>query len=179
MIEQLLDFAQVRQGRGIRLQLEPSDLGDITRQVLQELGDANPRANIVVSSSGRLGGHWDADRLGQVVSNLVGNAVQHGTSGGAIHVELDGTRSELVRLRVANLGAISEEAMPTLFDPFKRTTSTRGGERGLGLGLFIAREIVLAHGGDVAVRTTDNSTTFEATLPRQARPTQTEMLTPP
>ena len=181
MIEQLLDFAQVRQGRGIRLQLAPSDLGDIARQVVQELGDANPQARIEVSSSGSLGGRWDPDRLGQVVSNLVGNSVQHGTAQRPITVELDGTGSELVRLRVGNHGAISGEAMPTLFEPFKRTTTTtiKGGDRGLGLGLFIAREIVRAHGGELAVRTVDGTTIFETTLPREARPIETEVLTPP
>lgn len=179
MIEQLLDFAQIRQGRGIRLQLAPTDLGAITRQVLQELGDANPQAKIDVSSSGGLGGRWDADRLGQVVSNIVGNAVQHGTAGAAISVELEGTTPEQVRLRVANHGVISDEAMPMLFDPFKHAGTTKGGERGIGLGLFIAREIVRAHGGDLAVRTGDGTTIFETTLPREARPIETEVLTPP
>lgn len=179
MIEQLLDFAQLRQGHGIRLQLTPSDLGAITQQVLQELGDANPQAAIGLSSSGRLSGRWDPDRLGQVVSNLVGNAVQHGTAGSPITVDLDGTGPELVRLSVANRGAIADEAIPTLFDPFKVSTSTKGGDRGLGLGLFIAREIVRAHGGDLAVRTTDDTTLFETTLPREARPIETEVLTPP
>ena len=150
---------------------------------MQKLGDANPQARIDVSSSGILGGRWDPDRLGQVVSNLVGNAVQHGTAGSPITIELDGTRPELVRLSVANLGAIPGEAMPTLFEPFKRTTkrttTTKGGDRGLGLGLFIAREIVRAHGGDLAVRTIDGATVFETTLPREARPIETEVLTPP
>lgn len=179
MIEQLLDFAQVRQGRGIRLQLARSDLGDIAGQVLQELGDAHPQVRIEVSRSGSLGGRWDLDRLGQVVSNLVGNAVQHGTAGNPITVELDGTRPDLVRLSVANRGAISGEAVPTLFDPFKRAAMTRAGDRGLGLGLFIAREIVRAHGGDLALRTVDGTTIFETTLPREARPVATEVLTPP
>lgn len=177
MIEQLLDFAQVRQGGGIRLHPVPVDLGDIARQVLRELSDTSPQARIDVSSSGRLGGRWDPDRLAQVVSNLVGNAVQHGTAGSPIKVVLDGTRPELVRLSVQNLGAINEEAMPTLFDPFKRASAVKAGDRGLGLGLFIAREIVRAHSGDVAVHSASDATTFEATLPREARPIETSMLT--
>lgn len=172
MIEQLLDFAQVRQGRGFRLELARCDLSGIARQVSQELGDVHPRAAIEITSSGTLAGSWDPDRLAQVVSNLVGNAVQHGTPGSPVSVELDGTQPECVCLRVTNLGTIPAESMPTLFDPFKQTNSNRGGDRGLGLGLFIAREIVRAHGGDLAVDTRDRTTTFEMTLPREARPNE-------
>ena len=179
MIEQLLDFAQVRQGRGIPLNPAPSDLGEIARQILQELGDANPKARIEVSSAGSLSGRWDPDRLGQVVSNLVGNSVQHGTPGSPIHVELDGTRPDLVRLSVANRGTISGEAMPTLFDPFKGSSTSKSSSSGLGLGLFIAREIVRAHGGELAVRTVDDSTIFETTLPREARPVETKVMSAP
>ncbi len=179
MVDQLLDLAQVRKGRGLRLQPTASDLGDIVRQVSQELGDANPRARIDVSSTGRLSGRWDPDRLGQVVSNLVGNAVQHGTPESPITLELDGGRRDSVRLRVTNHGAIPDEAMPTLFEPFKPTAKRRSGDRGLGLGLFIAREVVRAHGGDVAVRAVDGTTTFEVVLPRQARPIETDVLAPP
>lgn len=178
MIEQLLDFAQVRQGRGIRLQPAPCDLDAIARQVLQELGDANPQAEIEASNCGRMDGQWDPDRLGQVVSNLVGNAVQHGTLGSPIKVELDGTLPDFVRFSVANGGQIPVEALPTLFDPFKRANAIHATHRGLGLGLYIAREIVRAHGGDLAVRTEESGTIFETTLPRKARPTETDVLTP-
>lgn len=178
MIEQLLDFAQARQGGGIRLQPVFVNLDDITRQVVQELGYANPQARIDTASSGRLEGCWDPDRLGQVVSNLVGNAVQHGTAGSPVTVQMDGTAQPIVRLSVTNLGAILPEAMPTLFEPFKRTAVTPGNERGLGLGLFIAREIVRAHGGELTVCTIDGTTCFEAALPRELCPTQTQVLTP-
>jgi signal transduction histidine kinase len=177
MIEQLLDFGRIRQGRGIRLRLALTDLGEISRHVLDELGDANPQARIDVVSSGDLGGHWDPDRLGQVVSNLVGNAVQHGIPGKPITVELDGSSPELVRLRVANLGTISAEEVPTLFEPFKRTAAAKAGDKGLGLGLFIAREIVRAHGGALALRAASQTTIFEATLPRDAHPVHTDVLT--
>jgi signal transduction histidine kinase len=170
MIEQLLDFAKARQGGGIRLQPVPTSLNDITRQVVQELGDSNPLARIELMSSGSPWGRWDPDRLGQVVSNLVGNAVQHGTAGSPISVRLDGTAPAMVRLNVENLGVIPLEAIPTLFEPFKRTPVTQGNERGLGLGLFIAREIVRAHGGDLVVLTSEGATILEATLPREACP---------
>lgn len=178
MIEQLLDFARVRQGRGIRLQVSLADLGDLVHQVLAELGDANPHARLAVSSSGDLAGHWDPDRLYQVVSNLVGNAIQHGTEGNPISVGLDGARSAVVRLWVENAGTIPAEALPTLFDPFERAETSKTRDKGLGLGLFIAREIVRAHAGDVDVRSESGTTRFDVTLPREARPAATKLSIP-
>jgi signal transduction histidine kinase len=179
MIEQLLDFARARQHGGMALELEPANLDAIARQIVQELEDSHPSTTIELVESGGLSGTWDPDRLARVVSNLVGNAVKHGTQGKSITVELDGTDPAVVRLRVSNAGAISADCIPTLFEPFKRTAPARTGERGLGLGLFIAREIVQAHGGDIAVRTHGGETTvFEVTLPREARPRDIAVLAP-
>lgn len=167
MIDQLLDFAHFRQGGGIVLRPGTCDLGGIVAQIVQELGDAHPGARLDVSTAGDLGGRWDPDRIGQVVSNLVGNSVQHGTAGIPVAVELDGTACDAVRLTVANHGQIPGEALPTLFDPFKRTTRNNG-DKGLGLGLYIARELVHAHGGTLELRTVGGMTLFEMTLPREA-----------
>jgi signal transduction histidine kinase len=174
MIEQLLDYARVRQGRGIPLQPRATDLGEICRPVVQEIEDAHPQASLVVRAAGDLAGVWDPDRLAQVVSNLVGNAVQHGTPGCPVAIELDGANATLVRLRVHNAGSIPADAVPTLFEAFKRAAlpaAEQTGRSGLGLGLFIAREIVRAHGGNLGVRSSDaDGTTFEVTLPRQSPP---------
>lgn len=179
MIDQLLDFARVRQGRGIRLQAVATDVGEVTRQVLQELVDANPEARIEPSYAGNLAGTFDPDRLAQVVSNLAGNAVRHGTPGKPVTVESDGTEGGVVRLRVSNHGAIPSEAISALFEPFKHPAQTRSAEEGLGLGLYIAREIVRAHGGDIGVRVTQAGVTiFEASIPREARPVESAVLSP-
>lgn len=174
MIEQLLDYARVRQGHGIPMQPRSANLGEICHPIVQEIEDAHPQASLVVRETGELSGVWDPDRLAQVMSNLVGNAVQHGAPGGAVEIELDGSDPILVRLRVHNAGSIPEDVVPTLFEGFKRAAwqaSARTGKAGLGLGLFIAREIVRAHGGDVGVRSSDaHGTTFEVTLPRQPMP---------
>lgn len=172
MIEQLLDFARVRQGHGIPLHLGSLHLGELCRQAVQELEDANPQANLVVKDAGNLTGTWDADRLAQIVSNLVDNAVQHGAKGEPITVNVDGTDESTVRLRVHNFGAVPAEALPALFDPLKpmaAQAASAARKKGLGLGLFIAREIARAHGGDVTVQCSDERTTFEITLPRDAR----------
>lgn len=178
MIEQLLDFARIRQGRGIRLQPAHVNLATVVRQVLQELGDANPQARIETSTSGDLSGTWDPDRLAQVLSNVAGNAVQHGTPGEPIVVELDGTDRTAVRIRITNRGAISVDAIPTLFEPFKRRGGTSVSEKGLGLGLFIAKGIVTAHGGEIAVQPSDRETRMEVTLPRETHLSETAVLTP-
>ena len=172
MIEQLLDFARLRQGQGIPLHLGGVHLGELCRQAVQELEDANPQASLVLQDAGDLSGTWDPDRLAQVVSNLVGNAVQHGAKGRPITVDVDGTDASVVRLRVHNCGTVPPDALPALFEPFKRLaahTTSASGKMGLGLGLFIAREIARAHGGDVGVQSSDGSTTFDVTLPRDGR----------
>jgi signal transduction histidine kinase len=179
MIDQLLDFVRLRQGRGIGLKIVSADIGDIAGQVLQEVSDANPQVRLDVSRRGNLSGCWDSDRLAQVVSNLVGNAVQHGVSTQPIAVEMDGTAPDTVFFRVHNLGAISVDAQSTLFEPFQRATSSKSARKGLGLGLFIAREILRAHGGEIALRVADGRTVFEARLPRVARPVETEVLALP
>jgi len=166
MIEQLLDFARARGGRGFPIYPTRMHLGELCRGALQELQAANPAATLRLTTIGNLAGVWDADRLAQVVSNLVGNAVQHGTSGMPIDVEADGNDPALVRLRVRNPGMIPPEALPTLFEPFEHA-ATRASPSGLGLGLFIVREIARAHGGGIGVRIEDGYTTFELTLPRQ------------
>jgi signal transduction histidine kinase len=177
MIEQLLDFARVRQGRGIALQPTRANIAEICRPVLQELEDANPDATIELVQTGDMSGVWDPDRVAQVVSNLAGNAVQHGVIGKPITVQLDGANAAVVRLRIENHGVIPAEVIPTLFEAFTRAAPSSQHRTGLGLGLFIAREIVRAHGGEVTVQTSDELTAFEVVLPREARPVETSVTT--
>jgi len=167
MIEQLLDFARARHG-GTELEPKAANLTAVARQIVQEFEDLNPRASIHVVEIGDVSGTWDPDRLAAVVSNLVANAVKHGTQNERITLELDGAERDVVRLRVANAGAIPVERLTALFEPFMPTARAKSGERGLGLGLFIARGIVHAHGGEITVRPPDGDTTvFEVTLPRE------------
>jgi signal transduction histidine kinase len=115
-------------------------------------------------SRGDVTGHWDADRLAQVVSNLVGNAIEHGTNAPVTLVASEA--GERVRLTVHNNGdPIPAQARATLFEPLSCGTSDN--PRNLGLGLFIARAIVIAHGGEIGVTSTaESGTTFEVALPR-------------
>jgi signal transduction histidine kinase len=166
MIDQLLDFTRLRAAGGLTLERRALDLAELSRRVVDELELAHPERRLRVEAQGDTCGEWDADRLAQVLSNLVGNAIAHGGVEQPVEVHLRGGEAA-VTLAVHNGGEpIPEGFRPLLFDPFRRP---RGGNRsGLGLGLFITSQIVAAHGGDIAVASTDGSgTTFTVTLPRR------------
>ncbi|MGE0159515.1 MAG: PAS domain S-box protein [Gemmatimonadales bacterium] len=168
MIEQILDLTRARLGEGITIEPTPFDLRDLTSQIVEELEGAAPQP-MVFTAVADTRGVWDRDRLGQVISNLVGNAAEHGDVTQPIRVELDGSRSDAIRLEVWNGGAVPTEVLPTLFDPFRTaaTGTTSNKARGLGLGLFIVQQIAEAHGGTIEVRSSaEAGTTFAVTLPR-------------
>jgi signal transduction histidine kinase len=167
MIADLLDLTRMRLGAGLPIARKPMDLQALCDDVILELTTFHPDAAFECSSDGDLRGEWDADRLTQVVSNLVGNALQHG----------DGTRVQIgtrdagdeVLLRVHNTGrAIPEAVQASIFEPLARHAPAEGSTTSIGLGLFIARAIVVAHGGTITVSSTEPlGTTFEVRLPRR------------
>jgi PAS domain S-box-containing protein len=168
MIDQLLDFTRARVGGGIEIQARDTNLADLCSQAISELELVYTDRNIQCSVVGDLGGSWDPDRLLQIISNLVANASQHGSGDGPVVVELDGRQHDSVVLEIHNRGAISPALLPTLFDPFRGTRHRREHSRGLGLGLFIVRELVRAHGGTVEVTSSEaGGTTFRVRLPRR------------
>jgi signal transduction histidine kinase len=172
MIEQLLDFARFRSGHGIPVAPRAADLGAICRAVVEELEAAHPDARIAVEETGSLAGEWDPDRVAQVISNLVGNAVQHGSGGTPVVLALDGRAPDVVHARIHNQGSIPDAVRGSLFEAFgggqARSTAARAARSDLGLGLFIAREIARVHGGELTVHSSpDHGTSFELTLPRR------------
>ena len=167
MIEQLLDFTRLRVGSGLSLDTKPAELAPLVRQVAGEVADGSPSVTVMVEDVGDTGGTWDPDRLSQMLANLIGNAAQHGRPADGVRVLVDGMDTAVVRVRVHNMGAIPSELLPTLFDPLSAGERRRDRVRGLGLGLFIAKEIVAAHGGQLSVRSNDaDGTTFTVSLPR-------------
>lgn len=137
-------------------------------QAIGEIELAFPQWKIEREIVGDQDGTWDADRLLQIISNLVTNAGQHGHGEGGIRVRLDGRGADVVTLAVHNEGAIPEPLLPTLFDPFRGSRQRRDYSRGLGLGLFIVDELSRAHGGTVRVESSPAAgTTFTVTLPRR------------
>jgi signal transduction histidine kinase len=168
MIDQLLDLTRARVGGGIALEPRDSNLADLCDQALGELELAFPQWAIHRESVGELGGTWDSDRLLQIISNLVSNAGQHGRPEGLVEVKLDGRDPNAVTFEVRNGGVISPSLLPTLFDPFRGGRQRRDASRGLGLGLYIVREIARAHGGTVEVASTaESGTSFVVRLPRR------------
>jgi signal transduction histidine kinase len=167
MIDQLLDFTLSRAGGGVRIERKRASLTEFCALALDELKAVHPEWRILCEADGDLVGEWDQVRLVQVVSNLVSNAGQHGLRGEPIRVKLDGRHPELVVVEVHNHGSIPPPMLPTLFDPFRTTRQRSGQASGLGLGLFIVREIVRAHGGSVDVTSSEvEGTTVSVRLPR-------------
>jgi signal transduction histidine kinase len=168
MIDQLLDFTRARIGGGIGLERRVIDLQEVVKQTLDEFEATHPNWTFTRQVSGSLLGHWDPDRLAQVFSNLVGNAVEHGVPIAPLHLRLDGSSSDEVEVEITNRGLIPRELLPILFDPFRGAANKGKGRRGLGLGLFITNEIVSEHGGTIAARSEEQSelTSFLIRLPR-------------
>ena len=123
------------------------------------------------TSLGETSGRWDRDRLSQLFSNLVANAVQHGVCEGGVDVTIDGRGADDVRVAVRNLGVIPASRLPTLFQPLAGAERRLGKSGGLGLGLFITHELARVHGGSIDVRSDDtHGTTFTVVLPRAGAP---------
>ncbi|HET7752903.1 MAG TPA: HAMP domain-containing sensor histidine kinase [Anaeromyxobacteraceae bacterium] len=138
-------------------------LDEVARRAVAEVLDAYPGREIDVVADGAVEGAWDCGRLQQVVTNLLVNAVQHAPPPARIAVRAS-ARERVAELAVANDGPpIPQELLPHVFEPFRH-----GGANGsTGLGLFIVREIVQAHGGSVDVVSDPQSTTFTVRLPRE------------
>jgi signal transduction histidine kinase len=174
MIDQLLDFTRIRLQGGIPVSLEPSDLALVGRQVIDELDDANPNCELRLQILGDARGFWDTDRLSQVLSNLVANAIHHGDRERGVDVTIDGAARERVVVKVHNVGLIPAELLPKLFEPLVAVRSLENSS-GLGLGLYITKEIVGAHGGSIEARSTDDGgTTLIVSLPRGRLAVDTE-----
>lgn len=169
IIRMLLDYARVRGGQGLPLHRRSSDLAAICRTVCDEIASLHPGREVVRRGDGDGTGEWDPDRIAQVLANLLGNALDYSAPGTAVEVRWTGGPDE-VAIEVANAGKpIPPEVLPRLFEPFRRGERDRpGGRDGLGLGLFIARAIVVAHGGRIEARSAaPEGTVFTVVLPRR------------
>jgi PAS domain S-box-containing protein len=169
MVTQLLDLTRAKLGAGIPLERQAVDLSRLVADAVEELRLSHPRRAIHFEGAADMLGKWDPGRLTQAISNLIGNALQHGDPARAIGIKLS-TLDDTVVLDVQNFGApIPPEVLPFIFDPYRQGGAPKGRAQGLGLGLFIARQIALAHAGRIDVRSNaQEGTIFTMTLPRLA-----------
>jgi two-component system, sensor histidine kinase and response regulator len=169
LIEDMLDLARVRLAGGIIVKRESSDFKVLVERVVREHQAAAPTRNIESTYAGNCTGLWDPERIAQVASNLIGNALKHGNPEKSVRVSLEGTRGDSVALEVGNGGTIAPDVMAHLFDPFRAGQREPGRGGGLGLGLYIVSQIVQAHQGTVDVKTGEgDETSFRVQLPRTA-----------
>ncbi|RKH10641.1 PAS domain S-box protein [Corallococcus sp. CA047B] len=170
MLHDVLDFTQARLGGGIPMAPRSVDLVELVRQVMDEVQQAHPDRRLEVDHRGNTQLSCDPDRLAQVITNLVNNALAYGDALCPVRVRLRG-HAGMVTLAVKNQGRpIPPALMPHLFEPLKRAEISEGNRmaHGLGLGLFIVKHIVDAHAGRLRVRSNaQDGTTFLVHLPRE------------
>jgi signal transduction histidine kinase len=171
MIIDLLEYTRTRLGRGIEIVAEAGDLSSLCRDVFEEVAAAHPDRTFVVHVPPDLVVQFDAARMRQVLTNLLSNAVQYGDPASPI-VLTAAREAAQTTLAVMNHGkSISPDALQVIFDPLVQIPTTQSDQNGrpetsLGLGLYIVREIVTAHGGAISVSSTDSDgTVFTLQLP--------------
>jgi signal transduction histidine kinase len=167
MVSQLLDVARIRAG-GVALEPGRGDYAQLCRRIADELkhaGHANP---VQIACTGNTEGVFDPDRIGQVLSNLLGNALQHGDPAGSVTIHIDGSDPAQLTVSIHNHGAMPAAVLEQAFTPFRPGREARS-QPGLGLGLYIAKYFVDAHGGSIVVDSSvADGTTFTLRLPREA-----------
>lgn len=171
MIGDITEIARARLGAGMRIAPRRMDLFELVNQVVEELKVAHADRSVSIQTTGDGRGVWDPDRMAQVLTNLVGNAIGHSPEDTLVEVALL-DEGESVVAEIKNEGPpIPPERLDTIFEPFQRGAPSedknQAGE-GLGLGLFIVKEIVLAHGGQIDVSSSaEHGTRFRVRLPRR------------
>jgi signal transduction histidine kinase len=169
LVGTLLDYARSDAGVELRLRREAVDLGAVFERVKKDLEVLFPGRALEERIVGSQAGSWDRSRIERVLANLLSNAFKHGREDAPVIVELEGSAPDVVTIVVSNLGPpIAPELLPHVFEPFTiGSVGETGRRRSVGLGLFIVKHLLVAHGGSVSVRSTaEAGTTFTAVLPR-------------
>lgn len=162
MITQLLDVTRARLGGGLTLERVDTDLREVCDRAAAEF-----EAPVKLELAGDLRGTWDADRLAEALANLLGNALEYRAPGTQVRLAAR-AEPDWVIVEVSNQGPpIPPDVLPGLFEPFRRAKQLEKSPTGnLGLGLYITRQIALAHGGSIEARSAEGTTTFALRLPR-------------
>lgn len=174
ILDDLLDYVRSGVNEGMRVSPAETRLDELCERIALEVEAVFPGRAIVVNTEGNLSGVWDEERIAQLVSNLMSNGIKYGQADAPVSVYLHGGASDEVVIEVTNRGpGIAAETLESLFQPLVRGTGPDATGFSLGLGLFIVREIAVAHGGSVAVSSSsEDGTSFRVLLPRDSRQTQ-------
>ncbi len=167
IVEQLLDVTRARLGSGIPVDRREVNLEDVVHGVVDEMALAYP-GRVFERKLEHVSGQWDPDRIAQVVSNLVGNAIQHGPSNTPVWIESSQEGDEAL-IRVRNMTVAGTQPVDVVTKhplPRRRGVSERN-QNGLGLGLYISNEIMRAHQGRISVESEHSMMTFTVRLPIQ------------
>jgi signal transduction histidine kinase len=171
MVGDLLDFTRSTLGGGIPIARVPMNMEQVARDAVDEIAAVYPGRTMHVEVRGEQGGVWDRDRIGQALTNLLGNALDHGSQDAPVTVDL-AADAKNATIRIHNAGVpIPPERLDGIFNPMKsrrtRAAASSGPWGSLGLGLYIAERIVAAHAGTIDVESSEESgTTFIVQLPR-------------
>ncbi|HEY5798846.1 MAG TPA: HAMP domain-containing sensor histidine kinase, partial [Burkholderiaceae bacterium] len=171
LINDLIDFTRTHLGSGLPVKPRKADLAEVCMNVIDEMRTLHAERVIAFDVIGKADAVVDDDRISQVLSNLIGNAIQHGDKRSPIVVQLCATLDDVV-ITVNNRGdTIDNNTLAGIFEPLVRmnrpSASESNRDTSLGIGLFIAREIVAAHRGRISAESDDSTgTTFTVTLPR-------------
>ena len=172
LLDDLCDFNRTQLGLGINIAPHDVDLKPVLADVVDELRAANPGRQIALEIDGDLHGRWDEQRMQQLLSNLVINAIKYGSPDGPVQVIAAATDGD-VRFEVKNHGEpIDPEMLTRIFDPLERGADQKdkgGSKSGLGLGLYIANEIAKAHHGAIDAQSDPKETAFIVRVPRRAK----------
>lgn len=173
LLETVLSYTRRSLGTGLAIAVAPAALDEVVSSCIRELADTHPAREVALTLSGDLRGTWDAARLSQLVSNLLGNALKYGAHDRPVTVTLRGDDAAEVQIEVRNFGApIPPEMLQDIFEPLVRGTRVVHDDAAganLGLGLYIAREVTSAHFGSIRVESeTETGTVFTVRLPRHA-----------
>lgn len=172
LVEGVLAYTRRSLGVVLPVLMKPTRLDELVRDCVRELALINPKREFQLNIVGEPQGVWDASRLSQLISNVLGNALKYGTPGRPVTVTVDGTDPTEVLLQVQNFGEpIKAEFLREIFEPLVRgpavAQSDHPGGANMGLGLYIAREVVAAHFGSIQVTSDEASgTVFSIRLPR-------------
>lgn len=173
LVDDLLGYTRTQLGGGMPVTRQPVNIKDICQSAIEDAHATHPDSRFELRASGELTGAFDSARLNQLFTNLLVNAAQYGTTEAPIIIEALGD-TEAITINVTNYGtAIPEASLQTIFKPLIQLSTEQETERrsstSLGLGLFVAREIAVAHGGTISVTSSDvDGTVFTVFLPHAA-----------